>query len=44
MKYVVETGSVAMTYVPCYIKTGSGVQKLKGVGWIHSHTDKMEFI
>jgi hypothetical protein len=30
MKYAVEMGSVAMTYVPSFIKIGSGIQKLMG--------------
>jgi hypothetical protein len=28
MKYTVEMGSGAITYVPSSIKTGSGIQKL----------------
>jgi hypothetical protein len=38
MKYVVETGSGAMTYISSFIKTGSAIQKLMGDG-IHRHTD-----
>jgi hypothetical protein len=32
MKYAVEMGSVAMIYIPSFIKTGSGIQKLMGGG------------
>jgi hypothetical protein len=28
MKYAVEMGSGAMTYIPCFIKNGSGILKL----------------
>jgi hypothetical protein len=28
MKYAVETGSGAMTYIPSFIKIGSGIRKL----------------
>jgi hypothetical protein len=28
MKYAVEMGSGAMIYIPSFIKTGSGIQKL----------------
>jgi hypothetical protein len=28
MNYAVEMGSCAMTYIPSFIKTGSGIQKL----------------
>jgi hypothetical protein len=28
MKYAVEMGSGAMTYIPSFIKTGLGIQKL----------------
>jgi hypothetical protein len=28
MKYVVEIGSSGMTYIPSFIKTGSGTQRL----------------
>jgi hypothetical protein len=31
MKYAVEMGSGAMIYIPSFIKTGSGIQKL--IGW-----------
>jgi hypothetical protein len=30
MKYAVEMGSVAMIYIPSFIETGSGIQKLVG--------------
>jgi hypothetical protein len=30
MMYAVEMGSDAMMYIPCFIKTGSGIQKLIG--------------
>jgi hypothetical protein len=40
MKYVVEMGSVAMIYVPSFLKIGSGIQKL--IGRIHRHTDRTE--
>jgi hypothetical protein len=30
MKYEVETGSVTVMYMPSFIKTGSGIQKLIG--------------
>jgi hypothetical protein len=33
-------GSVAMTYIPSFIKIGSGIQKF--IGEIHRHTDSME--
>jgi hypothetical protein len=33
---VVEVGSGAVIYLPSFIKTGSGVQKL--IGGIHRHT------
>jgi hypothetical protein len=38
MKYVVETGSGAMIYIPSFIKIGSGIQKLIGRGY----TDRKE--
>jgi hypothetical protein len=28
MKYTVETGSVAMIFIPSFTKMGSGIQKL----------------
>jgi hypothetical protein len=34
MKYAVEFGSGAMIYIPSFIKTGSGIQKLMGeIAW-----------
>jgi hypothetical protein len=30
MKYAVEIGSGAMIYIPSFIKSGSGIQKLIG--------------
>jgi hypothetical protein len=41
MKYAVEMGSGAMKYILSFIKIGSAIQKLKGGGGIHRHTDKM---
>jgi hypothetical protein len=37
MKYAVEMGSGARIYIPSFIKTGSGTQKL--IAGIHRHTD-----
>jgi hypothetical protein len=39
MKQAVEMGSGVMIYIPSFIKTGSGIQKL--LGGIHIHTDSM---
>jgi hypothetical protein len=36
----VEMGSVAVIYVPSFIKIGSGIQKL--VDGIHKHAERME--
>jgi hypothetical protein len=33
MKYAVQTGSVAMTYIPGFVKIGLGIQKLTGAGY-----------
>jgi hypothetical protein len=41
MTYAVEIGSGAMIYMPSFIKTGSGIQKLMGGGG-HRHTESME--
>jgi hypothetical protein len=41
VKFAVEKGSVAMIYIPGFIKIGSGIQKLIG-GGIHRHTGRME--
>jgi hypothetical protein len=32
MRYSVEMGSGVMIYIPRFIKKGSGIQKLMGVG------------
>jgi hypothetical protein len=40
MKYAVELDAGGMTYIPSFIKIGSGIQKLIGEG-IHRHTDSM---
>jgi hypothetical protein len=37
MEYAVEMDWGAMIYIPSFIKTGSGIQKL--VGWINRHRD-----
>jgi hypothetical protein len=42
MKYAVEISSVAMLYIPSFIKIGSAIQRLMGGGEINIHTDKME--
>jgi hypothetical protein len=42
MKFAAEIGSVALIYIPRFIKIGSGIQTLMGVGRIHRHTDRME--
>jgi hypothetical protein len=39
MKYAVEIASGAMLYIPSFIKTASGIQKL--IEGIHRHTDSM---
>jgi hypothetical protein len=38
MKYAAEMGSGAMIYIPSFIKSGSGIQKLMGGGGRHRHT------
>jgi hypothetical protein len=38
MKYVIEMGSVAMIYIPSFVKIGSGIQELSG----GEFTDSME--
>jgi hypothetical protein len=43
MKCAVEMGSGAMIYIPSFIKTGSGVQKLIR-GDTQTHTDSMKII
>jgi hypothetical protein len=40
MKYAVEMGSIAMTHIRSFIKTGSGIEKL--IRMTHRYTDKME--
>jgi hypothetical protein len=42
MKYTVEMGSGAMTYIPSLIKTGSGIYKL--IEGIRRHRDNMEIM
>jgi hypothetical protein len=42
MKYESEIGSSGMMYIPSFIKTGSGIQKLKKKTGIHRHTDRTE--
>jgi hypothetical protein len=39
MKYAVEMGSGAVIYIPTFIKTGSGIQKLIR-GWKFINTGK----
>jgi hypothetical protein len=41
MKNAVEMGSVAMIYMPIFIKTGTGIQKLMGV---ESETYSIEIV
>jgi hypothetical protein len=41
MKYATEMGSNAMMYVPNYIKTGSGIQKLVGGIQTYSHINNI---
>jgi hypothetical protein len=40
MECAADMGSGAMIYIPRFMKTGSGIQKL--VGRTHRHTDSME--
>jgi hypothetical protein len=43
MKYAVEMGLIAMTYIPRFINIGSGIQKFLGWGGdTQGHTDSME--
>lgn len=42
MEYDTEMGSDATIYIPSYIKTVSGIQKL--IRGIHRHTDGMEIV
>jgi hypothetical protein len=39
MKHAAEMDSYVMTYIPGFIKIGSGIQKL--TAGIHEHTDSM---
>jgi hypothetical protein len=41
MKYTFEMGSIAIMYIPSFIKIGSAIQKLMAEG-IHRHADSME--
>jgi hypothetical protein len=38
MKYAVEIGSGTVTYIPSFIKTGSGIQKLLERRYAHTDT------
>jgi hypothetical protein len=40
MKYAVEMGLGAVTYIPSFIKTGSGILKL--IVEIYKHTGRLE--
>jgi hypothetical protein len=40
MKYAVELGSGAMIFIPSFMKTCSGIQKV--IGGTHRHIDRME--
>jgi hypothetical protein len=33
MKYAVEMGTGAVIYIPSFLRTGSGIQMLMGVGY-----------
>jgi hypothetical protein len=45
MKYVIEMGSVAMIYIPVFMKIGSGIQKfIEGDSQTHTHTHRMEIV
>jgi hypothetical protein len=41
MKYAVEMGSGAMTYVPSFIKIGSGIRMLIGGGDLQTHSTEI---
>jgi hypothetical protein len=41
MKYATEMGSVAMVYIPSFIKIGSDIQKLF-VGGLHRHKERKD--
>jgi hypothetical protein len=38
MKYAFEMGSVAMIYIPSFVKIGSGIQKFIGGGYTDTQT------
>jgi hypothetical protein len=42
MKYAVQMGSGAITYIPSFIKIGSAIQKF--IWGIHRHTDSLEIV
>jgi hypothetical protein len=44
MKYAVEIGSVAMIYIPSFIRAGSGIQKLTGEIHKHKHKHKHSMV
>jgi hypothetical protein len=41
MKYAIKKGSGAVIHIPRFIKIGSGIQKLRGMGGIYGRTDSM---
>jgi hypothetical protein len=44
MNYAVKMGSEAMIYIPSFIKTDSGIQKLIGVILIQTHRQNGDLI
>jgi hypothetical protein len=40
MNYAIEMGSGALTFIPCFIKIGSGIQKL--IRGIHKQTHRQQ--
>jgi hypothetical protein len=44
MKYAVEMGSVAMIYVPSFMKIASRIQKLIGGGGHRQHGDRIRLL
>jgi hypothetical protein len=44
MKYAIEMGLDAMMYIPSFIKTGSGSQKLMGDGGTQTHRQHGDLI
>jgi hypothetical protein len=42
MKYAIEMSSGAMTYIPSFIKIGSGIRKL--MGGAHSDTQQQGYL